>query len=596
VSTESTPQGPEVEPTQPGRLRALMHVARGGAGFLLGMAWDLTTLRRIDDLGDNVGLLGGMIFLALALILSLRVESERVISRRWGAVVVLAAAGAVLYQLAAIGLGWFDLGELAWTRQACSDGCWLPSLGARYTIGRTEAGVTIAGCLALCLVGGAMGADSEFLVRHKTGLYNFRQFMWGNILSAYVIFYFRSADLGPALLYVGMLGLLLTLNEWLPKRYRRGVTELLTFQFCAFSFVLYFLPVLAAYLPLDHSEWTPIRAILLRPGTWTPFAMAAAGSLIACTLISLAAHLGRPLEVGELPQTRRAGFRTVAAQSRVWLVLLVGMAGLRWMEAIPPAPLALKRQHIDARRVGPRELRCFGRKLPQIQKDYGVVKRFKFPADRRTWLVLKAKIFSPRHMKVPVSVEWEYFEPPGSGGRWWDPDAYWHEAKGGRQVQVPGWDDNGIMLRSCKRVFSGGSGRSLKKLWRITFSTPGDQSGLELMKLLGTDVPMTGTSAEDVYDEIADEVAAGVPLGRSVREVLGFTPISDRAAQAILEKLPEDLNYETIAPDELKDLMDQGIPLTEGAPQQLMDLVTSDTYKIGRTYFWLDEGDYPGGR
>jgi hypothetical protein len=116
------------------------------------------------------------------------------------------------------------------------------------------------------------------------------------------------------------------------------------------------------------------------------------------------------------------------------------------------------------------------------------------------------------------------------------------------------------------------------------------------MKLLGTDVPMTGTSAEDVYDEIADEVAAGVPLGRSVREVLGFTPISDRAAEAILEKLPDDLNYETIAPDELKDLLDQGIPLTEDAPKQLMDLVTSDTYKIGRTYFWLDEGDYPGGR
>jgi hypothetical protein len=283
--------------------------------------------------------------------------------------------------------------------------------------------------------------------------------------------------------------------------------------------------------------------------------------------------------------------RSVRAQSVIWIALLIGMGGLRWMEAIPPAPLALKRQRLDARVVGPRGLRCYGRRLDSIQEDYGLFKRFRFAADRQTWLVLKAKIFSPRHMKVPVSVEWEYFEAPGRNGRWWDPDAYWKTARGGRQVQVPGWDENGFMIRSCKRNFSGVRGWTLKKLWRITFSTPGDQSGLELMELLSTDVPMTSTSAEDVYDLVADEVAEGVPLGRSVREVLGFTPLSDAAAESLLKQLPEDLNFETVAPDELKDLVEQGIPLTSDAPEQLLNMVTSDTYKIGRTYFWLDEVD-----
>jgi hypothetical protein len=565
---------------------------RTSLGFTLGMVWDLTTLRRIDDLGDNLGLLGGMVFLALALILTIRLESGRAISRRWGLVLILAATGAVIYQLGCIALGTLDLGEMAWTRLACADGCWLPSLGVDTPVQQVEAGITMLGCAALCVIGGAMAADGRFLNRHQLGLATFRQFMWGNILSAYVIFYYKAADLGPALLYVGLLLLLLTINEWLPKRHRRGATELLTYQFCAFSFLLYLMPVVAAYLPLDHPEWTPIRVILLRPGTWTPFALAAAGSIAACFAISLVAHLGRPLEGDQTsagPVTRRSGLRKVRSQSIIWMVLLLGLAGLRWMEAIPPAPLALKRQRLDARKVGPRGYRCFGRRLDSIQKDYGLVKRFRFAADRQTWLVLKAKIFSPRHMKVPVSVEWEYFEAPGRDGRWWDPGAYWHTARGGRQVQVPGWDENGFMIRSCKRNFSGPGGWTLKKLWRITFSTPGDQSGLELMELLSTDVPMTGTSAEDVYDRMVDKVAEGVPLGKSVREVLGFTPLSESAAESILKRLPEDLNFETLAPEELKALMEQGIPLTSDAPQQLLELVTSDTYKIGRTYFWLDE-------
>ena len=62
-----------------------------------------------------------------------------------------------------------------------------------------------------------------------------------------------------------------------------------------------------------------------------------------------------------------------------------------------------------------------------------------------------------------------------------------------------------------------------------------------------------------------------------------------------MDNLPEHLNFETVAPEAVKDLVDQGIPLTSGAPQQVLDLVTSDTYKIGRTYFWLEEGAYPGG-
>ena len=123
---------------------------------------------------------------------------------------------------------------------------------------------------------------------------------------------------------------------------------------------------------------------------------------------------------------------------------------------------------------------------------------------------------------------------------------------------MPGWDENGMMLRSCKRVFTGGSGRSLRKFWRITFSTPGDQSGLDMMELLATDMPMTGTSAEDIYQSVTEEVSEKLPLGRSVRQLLG-------------------------------------VPLSEAAPKQITDLMTSDSYKIGRTYFWIEEGDYPGG-
>ncbi len=553
----------EAAPRPQSRLTALLlkvpKPIRLGMGFVLGMLWDVTTLRRIDDLGDNVGLLGSMMVLAVVVIFTMRIDSGRSVSKRWGIILMVAVGLAVVYQTGAIVLSVVDLGDIPWAKHACSDGCWLPSLGVDGVLGQLESGLTIVGCLGLGMVGGAMCADTGFLDRHKVGLGVFRQFMWGNILSAYVIFYYKAADIGPALLYVGLLAILLAINEWLPERVRKGSAELIMYQFCAFSFLLYFLPVAGAYMPTDSAEWMPIRTLLLRPGTWTPFALAAMGSLAAVVLVTVLSYLGKPTLS---PSDTSAGapvdtvFRAVRTKGRVWVALLVGLVALRAMEAIPPAPLALMRQKLIAKKVGPRKLRCNGPSLEHIKEDLGVYERFQFPADRRTWLVHKAKIFSPRHMVVPVSVEWEYYQAPGWSGRWWDPGAYWHTVKGGRQVQVPGWDENGLMLRSCKRVFTGGSGRKLRKLWRITFSTPGDQSGLELLDLLATDVPMTGTSAEDLYEAVTQEVGDTLPLGRSVREILG-------------------------------------VPLSEAAPKQLTDLMTTDSYKIGRTYFVIDEGAYP---
>jgi hypothetical protein len=73
------------------------------------MLWDVSTLRRIDDLGDNVGLLGGMVVLGLVLLVSMRIEIGHRLSAWWGALITLVGGTVLAYQLSSLLLGFVDL-------------------------------------------------------------------------------------------------------------------------------------------------------------------------------------------------------------------------------------------------------------------------------------------------------------------------------------------------------------------------------------------------------------------------------------------------------------------------------------------------------
>ena len=95
---------------------------------------------------------------------------------------------------------------------------------------------------------------------HWEGIpYFLLQFIFGNLLSALFILYFKSASHGLAWLMVAMLGILLVANEYLENEYRRFTLSWALFGLCTmllFNFVLPFL------LGSIHPAWFYISTLL----------------------------------------------------------------------------------------------------------------------------------------------------------------------------------------------------------------------------------------------------------------------------------------------------------------------------------------------
>ena len=467
------------------RLMASPRWVRLVLGFVLGFSWDLLTLRRIDDLGDNVGVMGGLLLLGVFLALSLRRSAKRGLGPFMIHSVWLSGAVIAVYQVFALVVGHAPLSWLRWASVLCRDGCWLPSLGANGFWDHAECVLALGAGLGLVHLGTRLVRAEHIGEDLQHGFALIRQFLWGNVLAAYLIFYFRSADLGPALLYVALIGGLIGANEFLPKRDRTGLIELASFLFSAFSFFLYAGPVAVAYWPARAPELVAVRRALLMPGTWAPFLVAVGAAVLLTTVVGIAGSVGPKQYVDPRPRKLRTrhALQRIVVHSTVWAVLIMALGCLRVIEAIPPAPLGLNSVNLVAKAVD-RSSDCSGPVVPKAGTF--MIDRFRFEPNKQTRIVLDASVFAPRHITIPVTFRWEYFRPPGESGAWWNPDAWWHDTTDGRVSPVRGWDERGFSIQSCKRVFTGAHGPGLRALWRITFSTPGDRDGQANEGLLQT--------------------------------------------------------------------------------------------------------------
>jgi len=465
------------------RVMAMPRWLRLSIGFLLGFCWDLLTLRRIDDLGDNVGVFGGLLLLGLFVILSLRMESRQrvggVLAHSIWVIGVLIAG----YQIFALSVSHLPS---AWQNKAtwfCADRCWLQSLGASGFWDHAECAVAFVGGIALTVLGWRIVRNRDFVVENRNFLSLVRQFLWGNVFAAYLIFYFQSADLGPAFLYVALIGVLLGANEFLPKRDSAGLFDLAAYLFATFSFCLYAVPVAVAYVPANTAELQRVRDALLMPGTWAPFLAAVVFSVLVTGLVAIIGTWGRKEDLRPKRQQRLQQLERVTVHLLVWATVIFSLVVLRVLEAIPPAPLALKDMALVAKTVDiPKG--CSGPVIPKHGSLFW--DQFRFPDNRRTRVVLDATVFAPRHVTIPVTFRWEYFHFPGWSGSWWDPGTWWHDTQDGRASSVSGWGEDGFAIQSCKRVFTGAHGAGMRPFWRITFSTPGDRSNREAEGLLET--------------------------------------------------------------------------------------------------------------
>lgn len=246
------------------------------------------------------------------------------------------------------------------------------------------------------------------------------QFLLGGLLSSYVVFYFKSVSWTQTQVFFALLVALLIGNEFLERRLENERLLAVLFTFCVFSFLAFFIPVLAGRVG---------RAMYSAAG-----------------LLTLAASLG--LFALAIPVRTREGprrFRVAAAWILfVWTAHVV----LYLTNLIPPVPLALT----DA---------AVYHSVERIPAGYVVSYvdasplRFWHKSDDPFLLApgeaayCYTAVFAPTGVRVPIRHVWSFHEK-GSG--WRVTDRVGFEVTGGRDGGYRGYSRKAALRPGFWRV------------------------------------------------------------------------------------------------------------------------------------------------
>jgi hypothetical protein len=248
------------------------------------------------------------------------------------------------------------------------------------------------------------------LERHKGWVLWATQFALGGLYSAYVVFYFKSASFGREFLYLTVLAGLMVANQFLAERLEAERMRVALYWLCAFSFLLFFVPVVTGY-----------------PGPGL-FTIAALGASVLAGLVTLGGWYGHP------------GLRrSLVTHAGIWAALSLVLATLSWLNVIPPVPFALMDIGVyhDVKRTD--EGYALTYESPSWWHPFRHDDRdFHYrPGDR---VFCFTAVFAPNGMATQVRHVWDHYDP-GSG--WVAVDDYTADVKGGR--------DGGFRTYSAKR-------------------------------------------------------------------------------------------------------------------------------------------------
>jgi hypothetical protein len=233
-------------------------------------------------------------------------------------------------------------------------------------------------------------------------------FLFGSMLSAFVIFYFKSASLTRSVTFFLLLVILMFLNEF-PKVRRYGVRlRAALYSFCLTSFFVYFLPVLFGFL----SPWLFLVAIVLSVGG-------------TAALVFFATR-------GELPEIREKNAIRLGLPA---LLIQLIMVTSYFLKVIPPVPLSM----------------TFGGIYHKVEKDEAGIKLYSLKPWYNFWshgdrtfqaragdvLYCFVRIFAPARFGHTVYLHWYLYDE--HLGQYVEQDKIPMEIHGGREEGFRGY-------------------------------------------------------------------------------------------------------------------------------------------------------------
>jgi hypothetical protein len=327
-------------------------------------------------------------------------------------------------------------------------------------------------------------------------------FLLGGLLSAYAVYYFKSAATAASLTWLLVIAALLLVNEFLQGWIGTAALRLALYLLCSFSFLLFWIPVATGWLERGVALLAGVGALALNAAVlalmdFSPRRSFAVAGRAWGGLVELGERAGQPLpgqvdrvlrgladDVADavrrargLPaappldaptdpavrRLRRDPVARLAWQLRPavrysgyaasWGALLLALLTLDVLGLIPPVPLSTltMRIHRDVRVAGGSATLTYER--PPWWRPLDIDdSRFRLrPEDR---VCVFAPIYAPRSTSPRLYHRWEYWDDQARAWVWTRDAGTWVAAKGGRE--------NGSMHYTCKR-------RSLRPgAWRVS--------------------------------------------------------------------------------------------------------------------------------
>lgn len=246
------------------------------------------------------------------------------------------------------------------------------------------------------------------------------QFLIGGLLSSYVVFYFKSASWTQTQVFFVLLVSLLIGNEFLEHRLENEKLLAVLFTFCLFSFLAFFVPVLAGRVG---------RIMYVTAG-----------------LLTLAVSLG--LFAAAIPIRTPGGLRRYREVGGWILCVWTAHNVLYFTNLIPPVPLALTEAAVyhSVRHVPEGYLVTY---VPSSWFRFGRTSDDPFLLAPGESAYCYTSVFAPTGIRVPIRHVWSVYEK-GSG--WRTTDRITFEVTGGRDGGYRGFSRKATLKAAFWRV------------------------------------------------------------------------------------------------------------------------------------------------